>query len=381
MGLSEFGPKGGFVYFDLAVVILAIFANCFVLIALVRSKMNVLGYRRFLMSLAMCDLYSCVVNLSTVAYQLSMVLFTKPPAFMHCGANVLKTLQLAGFFTNLLNLGAMSIDQFLGVIYPVSYRKNRSDRATKIGVIAIWIMAFSFAFLDIPINIFIYQTRQEDSDQKTHIPPPQPPSPSDIETKDNFGTAMFVNPQFPNLPLYKTRAKRTNLGEILFMKPYYLSSHEANSDLLKPTKLPDISLWRSHSIPNRRHNGFQNGTGAPLPPFPFPSMKPFSIQSIDNDDAKAMKSKLMIDRIIALLRKEDAENESKTREEACTFFSVKKFWFEICVFVTVLLCFTFLIICYGIIFRKVFKKVDSSGRRAKRLAVTTVLFLGTFAIW
>ena len=114
-------PKGIFIFFDYAVVFLAIIANIIVLHAVVASRIGLSGYRRFLISLTLSDLYICFVNVLTFCYQIWMLYSTTSSA-EKCGANFLRALQLAGFFANLLNLCGMSVDHFVGIFYPMQYR-------------------------------------------------------------------------------------------------------------------------------------------------------------------------------------------------------------------------------------------------------------------
>ena len=108
-------------FIDAVVVLLAIVANCMVLYAVSQSDLSLPGHRRFLISLSAGDLYMCFVNVLTLCYifgttygqensQLSKTLLSS------CSANLLRTLKLAGFLTNLLNLCGMSLDHMIGIV-------------------------------------------------------------------------------------------------------------------------------------------------------------------------------------------------------------------------------------------------------------------------
>ena len=140
-------PKAGVFYFDLTVALLAMVANIFVLIALKKNQAKFRqrqGYRSFLVSLASCDLLGSCINVIAMLFQIFNTFPSFVPSFFKCIGNALRTLQLVVFFINLLNLSAMSVDQFFSVVYPIKYRQVMSLKIIKTVILVIWL---SSAFL------------------------------------------------------------------------------------------------------------------------------------------------------------------------------------------------------------------------------------------
>ena len=167
------------VVFEILVTILAILANAIVLPALVYTQGILPGYRRFLISLSSGDIYISVIHLMSLfshnfmASSLpskielptnvndnvddkSMINLVDDPNFNYslhifktnlsglfhlmndldfsqnkiepqepwpllCINDIIRTLKLCGFLISLLNLVGMSIDNFIGVYFPVKY--------------------------------------------------------------------------------------------------------------------------------------------------------------------------------------------------------------------------------------------------------------------
>ena len=116
------GPKGAFVLFDYAISLIAVFSNFLVLGGIVRAKFSLKGYRRFLISLTISDLYICIVNLLFFFLQIALVVIVDDHAVAECALQILRSLQLFGFFANLLNLCGMSADHVMGLLYPLQYQ-------------------------------------------------------------------------------------------------------------------------------------------------------------------------------------------------------------------------------------------------------------------
>ena len=91
-------------------------------------------------------------------------------------------------------------------------------------------------------------------------------------------------------------------------------------------------------------------------------------------------SHIALAKVFSLLNDEQHEVEQQ-KQGGCTFFTLKRYWFEMFIVCMVAICFFLLILCYGIIFRRIAGKHDSSGRKVKRLAITTLIFLGAFTVW
>ena len=354
--MAPFNHRSLFTVFDICIVILAFTANCIVLHALRKGRFQYQqrGYRRLLLSLVACDLYSCCLNVLTMVYQLSMhwVGARSVPPMLSCFAHVLKTLQLAGFFTNLLTLCSMSVDQFLSVVYPVRYRQVMRDNASKLAVVIIWIASFTFATMDIPINLLIYNNAN-------HFDLKQTPELQSSQIMKAFATLSTNSPMKRNTPdefgLDLFGGEDSDFNTITQATP--LIDNFNNNSAIHFSDGGDSFF--NDFIPNNRRNFF-----------PLPVGR--KSQNTGQDPQK------MLSKILAALENDE---EEESTENGCKFFNVKKFWFDICILCFCILCFFLLTVCYGIIFKRVAAKRDNSGRKAKRLAITTILFTGAFAIW
>ena len=160
---------------------LAVAVNLLALAAVINCKIRLPGFRRFLISLTSGDLYVALVHVLTIWFQVFSGNTTEEPLIDHpyfkCGANVLRTLQLAGFFINLLNLCGMSLDHFVGIAYPLKYQRWMTGTMSRITVVSIWIFSFALAFMDIPINILLYRNVVDSVSVATQEPIPPAPSP------------------------------------------------------------------------------------------------------------------------------------------------------------------------------------------------------------
>ena len=97
MNLLLNGPKGSFIIVDYVVLALAIIFNCLVLQGIVKAHFNLAGYRRFLISLVISELYVCAVNLALFLFEI--MTWYLPNSFgNHCESHVLRSFQLVGFF-------------------------------------------------------------------------------------------------------------------------------------------------------------------------------------------------------------------------------------------------------------------------------------------
>ena len=317
-------PKGYFLYFDYCVVAIAIVVNIFMLVAVIRARITLVGYKLFLISLTTSDIYVCLVNIFSMIYQaITQQKFVRDrvSSFILCGAKTLRTLQLAGFFASLLNIVGMSFDHFFGVAYPMQYRAIMSMRKVRIVVFIIWIVSFSLAFLDIPINIIIFKQQQGNKEAMAPVPRRV------VRDGEGFSTLSGDNSDV-TLPTYEDFNPFDSFFEDLKNYGNNFQSIENNSMAPRPRK---------------------NGT-------------------------------LSLIEIVEMLREE--ERAAAEMADMCSFFSLSKMWFEICVVVLVMICFLVLIMVYSVILRKVSNRMATGKSQTnKKLIITTVILLGAFVIW
>ena len=137
---SEMGDDQS-IYFDIfnyTVSIVAILANCIGLAAVCNCNFRLSGYRLFLISLTSGDLYSAFINLVALVVKsnslLNMSILATFPNFQFpfflCGTNIIRALQLTGFFLSLLNLCGMNSDHLIGVLSPHKYQTVTSYNLT-----------------------------------------------------------------------------------------------------------------------------------------------------------------------------------------------------------------------------------------------------------
>ena len=153
--------RGRFVVFDLTMSTLAIILNVFVFLGIVKAKLHLRGYRVFLMSLCLSDIYASIVNIGSNIVQ---VLSTKKAldpmidpgqedSSMQCWIHIFRSLQIASFTLNMLTLCAMSIDHFIGIVHPLKYNVLLSKRTVYCSVVSIWIFSLVFGFSDYVVVI------------------------------------------------------------------------------------------------------------------------------------------------------------------------------------------------------------------------------------
>ena len=89
--MANSSPKGYLVIVDIAVTIAAFFANAVAIDAASKSRFEMAGYRRFLISLIASDWFIAIVNFGVIFQPMFTVISQQ------CVADVLGILQLSGF--------------------------------------------------------------------------------------------------------------------------------------------------------------------------------------------------------------------------------------------------------------------------------------------
>lgn len=107
------GPKGGFVFFDYVVSLAAVVVNLVVLVSVIKAKIHLRGYKYFLTSLGVSNLYLCCVNIGIFVTEAVQLHYRTD---VMCLLRILRSLQMAGFIANLLNLSGMSYDHLVGIV-------------------------------------------------------------------------------------------------------------------------------------------------------------------------------------------------------------------------------------------------------------------------
>ena len=108
------GPKGAFVIIDFIVSFVAIALNMVLFHVSNLVRFDLRSYQIFFNNLLLTNIFISVIYVSALVWQLL------PGANQNiCIGNIFRSLQLAGFFVAMFNLGGMSVDHFIGV---VSYR-------------------------------------------------------------------------------------------------------------------------------------------------------------------------------------------------------------------------------------------------------------------
>ena len=115
--------KDGFVLLDFLFLAMAVMGNIIVLIGLLKIKLSLVGYRRFLISLVASDLFICGVHLFSLSNQFLAATVVEgvdaSSTFIiihQCLTCITRSLTLFGIFAILFNLCGMSVDNLIGVV-------------------------------------------------------------------------------------------------------------------------------------------------------------------------------------------------------------------------------------------------------------------------
>ena len=221
-----------------------------------------------------------------------------------------------------------------------------SKTVARAAVASIWIVSFLLAFLDFPINMILFSFFTvpigEGEDAKPMMPVDSraalhslaETTRAYLDSKGSTTTSMAIIAGAMNKLGFADAANLTGAGEFLIGAAMDPDSFEAILD----------SIMIEHLM----QQDTNNNTGG----------NAFS-------------------KILNIIH----PSETQTLDW-CSFFSTNKMWLEICVMILTLLCFVFLIICYGIIFTKVsHQTIAASHRSTKKLMVTTIILLGAYTIW
>ena len=72
-------------------------------------------------------------------------------------------------------------------------------------------------------------------------------------------------------------------------------------------------------------------------------------------------------------------------EQSCSIFMSytpgSKMWLELTIMILSILCFVFLMVCYGAIFHRVANRMDATKKRPSKLIFTTIIFVLAFTLW
>ena len=96
MDILKTNPKGWLSWLDVAIVTISTLCNLIVLSGVYHGTFRLAGYKRFLFSLTLADLYICIVNISILTYDISTS-FSSQGEIAH---RLLRTAQIIGFFGN-----------------------------------------------------------------------------------------------------------------------------------------------------------------------------------------------------------------------------------------------------------------------------------------
>lgn len=123
-----------FAYFDATIVGLGFVANVAALVVVPQCRFQMAGYRRFLISLTVGGLFTCIINALLLGhdfYSRSLISVNKfadnqplsQLKLFQCIGNILRTLKLSCFLVSLLNLCGMSLDHYIGIMHPMRYHE------------------------------------------------------------------------------------------------------------------------------------------------------------------------------------------------------------------------------------------------------------------
>ena len=137
--------------------------NLVALIAVAKAKFSLKAYQRFLISLLSSNLAICLVN---ILMQIQQEASEKTnsnddsnnnnsteeivKSKQKCWAEIGRSLEIVALVGHLLNLCAMSVDHFIGIVYPLQYLEISNRPLHRYSVFFIWIVSFLIGFCDYP---------------------------------------------------------------------------------------------------------------------------------------------------------------------------------------------------------------------------------------
>ena len=187
------GAKGVFVLYDYSVSCIAILLNLLILVSLARTRIHLTGYKYFLVSLSVSDLYLGITNLTII---ISHAILQGSAAYdfdesntTRCVSHAFRCLQMIGFLSNLFNLCGMSYDHLIGIVYPLNYHRFMRKRHLRWIVFGIWATAFFIGTADVPVTTYMYLNYLDSEPLMNNQTKATSPSVfSDVDVSDNCRT-------------------------------------------------------------------------------------------------------------------------------------------------------------------------------------------------
>ena len=142
-------PVDIFSGFNMAIVLLALFANSVVLRAVSPRSIALVSHRRFLQSLFISNLFICSLDLLLIGMTITQGATSLLPK---CVFEIIKRLSITGFIANLLSLMALATDHFVAIVKPIDYKRWTEHDITKKAVFVIWLFAIFASFCDFPFR-------------------------------------------------------------------------------------------------------------------------------------------------------------------------------------------------------------------------------------
>ena len=327
------GPRGVFVIIDMTTSLLALISNCLIMAAVVKTKLALGGYRRFLLSLAAADIVMASTTILTFSHQT----FAERYHFEmleKCGNNFLRSLTLIGYFSSLLSIAGLTADNFLGIFKPLRYNQLMTGNITKLTIVICWILSIVLSFIDMPITAVAFIQRQS-----SNIPVYNPPA---FTTESSLTeNTIYRRQNYPEQPIFSNSNKNNGTGV------NYPGQSDNNGGDKLLAKFYQSRLLKMGPVVSNATYDF------------IPIADDFQINKLIQD----------------VLHYVEVDQEP---DDWCSFYSTNKFGVEFFVIGLTIPCFILLLVIYGRIFYEVMKKQDSAERNTKRLVLTTLLLIGSF---
>ena len=339
----------------------------------IRVRFGLSGYRRFLISLIASDLYICFINIITFCLPLAGSLLDK------CTADLIRILQIIGFIVNLLNLCAMTVDHFMGIVHPLRYRQFLSKRVTGCILLFIWISSFMIGFVDVFLSLFkslhrwiidkLESDEQEDTLKANQIQNSKPavvqPNLSDI-----LNNLMLFTSKFETMTKTSSPKPQSLFRSMRSVDFYDVPLANTGPISILPRTGGSFN-WNQRTTPSGS-GGYANN----MDKLVRDTLQSLGVSDKMDDSTHPMESSFVQSSNILSVFNDDQQTD--VNGGWCRATKQENVWLEYSVMTLTSICFIFLVVCYGRIFKEVFFNRGSSSQGMRRLALTTFTLVGSF---
>uniref|UniRef100_A0AC35U785 G_PROTEIN_RECEP_F1_2 domain-containing protein n=1 Tax=Rhabditophanes sp. KR3021 TaxID=114890 RepID=A0AC35U785_9BILA len=147
--------------FLMLLLLVAVAGNILILGSCPFLTRPVTPYLKLCVSLSAADLVATILIIKGLIINSFLPGVLNIPITLKCLTITLEVFRISGMFTSVLHLLALSINQFIGILYPIHYRWMVTNKRTTWTLIVLWVLPLILISSSFMISSFLSESKEE----------------------------------------------------------------------------------------------------------------------------------------------------------------------------------------------------------------------------